>query len=292
MKKLSVFVAVGIFICCAKVQGGSSQMPALEQEAEKYHQKMSEVDKKFPDLKKSRQKERLAAYKKAAGKIKENQWIDAINPPECKYYSTEGICRLLGTRIAPYPEIAHVNTILDYKFPKKLAGSTAQYIVVYSTQKLGYSIRYEDLDQMIKTDVYIYDIPPVPLKIEYILQGELQNAAREITNVYRDVRFETKIEKSNFLLGEQKDFWFFVARLGASKSRPQVTDEKNYSAAMIFAKNQKFIKVRITQINGSRDSFFKNFTQFIEAFEKNIILDSVTRKKKFEKFETYPIVLP
>ena len=38
MKKLSVFIAVGIFICCAKGQGGSSQMLTLKQKAESFPQ--------------------------------------------------------------------------------------------------------------------------------------------------------------------------------------------------------------------------------------------------------------
>ena len=291
MKKSLVFIGIGIFICCIKAQDINKQALTLEQKAEKYHQKMAEDDKKFPALKKSREEARLTAYKKAAEKIRKAQWINAVNPPECKYYSTEGICRLLATKISPYPEIAHVNTSLDYKFPKKLAGYTAQYITVFSSQELGYSIRYTDADQMLKVDVYIYDIPLLPLQTEHILVRELQGAAREIMETYRDVRFETPIEKSRFLLKKQMEFLFFLVQFGDAKHR-QITGVKNYSVAMIFAKNQKFIKVRMTQIGGSRTALGKSFIQFIETFEKNIILDSVTRKKKFEKFETYPIILP
>ena len=38
MKKLSVFIAVEIFICCAKGQGGSPQMFTLEQKVESFPQ--------------------------------------------------------------------------------------------------------------------------------------------------------------------------------------------------------------------------------------------------------------
>lgn len=48
----------------------------------------------------------------------------------------------------------------------------------------------------------------------------------------------------------------------------------------------------MTQPNVDRDSFCKNVTAFIEAVEKNIILGSMTRKKKFKKIETYPVIAP
>ena len=286
MKKIFVLLAGALLICGLKAEVPGSQELSLEQKADKYHETMNEADKKYPANKKLREEARLAAYKKASEKRDENKLITALNPPECKYYSTEGICCWPATIISPYPEIAHVNTLLNFKFPKYLANYTAQGIHVYSQKQLGYSIKYWNTEENVVADVYIYDIPLEPLKHDLIMVREAQRMAQEIIKVHQDVRFITEILKGHFIYGDKTTFWYFIAHLKVSDPASQ------YSGAVIFSKNQKFIKIRISQIHGTLDSFRKCFNEFLGAIDKMIILDSQSRKKKFEKKETFPIILP
>lgn len=292
MKKFLLFAIAGILLCCADAKEQKKPKLTLEQEAEKFHKFSEDADKIAPDTKKRRNKARLEAYQKALTKSVGNQMIQAYNPPECKYYSTEGVCTLLNTVISPYPAIAHVNTLLDFKFPKHLGGFTAYYIQVYSPQKLGYSIKYIAPAANCKADVYIYDMPLVPLKNEEVLIQELQSAAQAIGQMYQDVKFDGGISRANFLYGNKERFFYFVATYRPRESHPQTTGEKYYSGTVIFSKNQKLIKLRITQTKGNQLSFRKCFNGFVGAIDKDVVFDSQNRKKKFKKAETLPIILP
>ena len=67
---------------------------------------------------------------------------------------------------------------------------------------------------------------------------------------------------------------------------------KSYSFALLFAKNQKFIKLRITKGGGDPKGFQNIIEGFMRDFERKVILDSQTRKRKFKKAVTFPIVFP
>ena len=89
--------------------------------------------------------------------------------------------------------------------------------------------------------------------------------------------------------GDKLPFFFFYAQF--EKPNHQHMIEKCQSFAMVFSKNRKFVKLRITQRNGTRESFEKFVEVFLADFDRAIILDSQTRTRKFEKVVVYPVIL-
>ena len=211
----------------------------------------------------------------------------AYNPPECKYYSTEGLYTLPMTLISPYPAIAHVNTVLNYKFPGQLADCKAMFVQVYDTPAAGYSIRYSAPDTYI--DVYIYDIPFFIPGDELLAAIELQGVAKQISMHSKNTVFDKDISEGRFKNGNKLKYFYFYAQL---EGRPlSTTDKKSHTLALVFDKNRKFVKFRITQKNSSRKEFEQFVGRFIDAFDNKVILDSQTRSKKFVREDCYPLFL-
>ena len=260
----------------------------LEKEAEEFQKSMIISDpQKAETWKKSRehvQALRYGYYQKAAAK-NGGRVLQAINPPEFTYYSTEAVCSLPNTQIYPYPKIAHVNTILNFKFPKRLGSSTAQYIMTYKTKELGYSIQYLDQEANAVATIYIYDVPISMLKDEMILVEGLRSVAAEINESYPNVSFDGGILRGNFRDNEHTPFLYFRAQFDSDRFNNQNTLIRCRSYAMLFSKNQKFVKVRITQGGGDAKTMDDFVKRFLRYFDRMVIRDSQTRKQKFENNE-------
>ena len=300
MKALLFFVVAAMLLPFVKAEVQDEQ--ELEKEAEKFQKSMIISDpQKAEAWEKSREQVaayRLECYEKAAKRTTDGRPIEATNPPECTYYSTEGVCTLPNTRITPYPKIAHVNTLLDFKFPKKLGGCVAQYIQVYGTKELGYSIRYAapDLDAdgypQTYADVYIYDMPISMVRADLLAVEQVKLAAAEINNcddIYQNIIFDKNISDGNFENGDKLPYFYFYVQFDAPNHKNVI--EKCQSYTMAFFKNRKFVKFRITQRNGTRESFEKFVNGFLDDFDKKVILDSQIRTRKFENAVVYPFVL-
>ena len=300
MKAFLFFVVAAMLLPWVNAEVQDEQ--ELEKEAEKFQKRMTFSDPKAAAAwKKDREQVaayRLECYEKAAKRTTDGRPIEATNPPECTYYSTEGVCTLPNTRITPYPKIAHVNTVLDFKFPKKLGGCVAQYIQVYGTKELGYSIRYAvpdlDADGYPRTtiDIYIYDMPISMVRADLLAVEQVNMAAAEINScddIYQNIIFDKNINDDNFANGDKLPYFYFYVRF----DRPNHKDviEKCQSYAMVFSKNQKFVKFRITRSGGTRESFEKFVNGFLADFDQKVILDSQTRTRKFENAVVYPFVL-
>ncbi len=298
MKALLFFVVAAMLLPFVKAEEQDER--ELEREAEKFQQRMTFSDpQKAEAWKKSRERVaayRLECYKKVAGQTTDGRPIEATNPPECTYYSTEGVCTLPGTRITPYPKIAHVNTVLDFKFPKKLGGCEAQYIQVYGTKELGYSIRYAapDLDAdgypHTYADVYIYDMPISMVRADLLAVEQINMAAADINSIYQNVIFDENSSDGIFKNGDKLPYFYFYVQFDKPNHKNII--EKCQSYVMVFSKNRKFVKFRITRCGGTRESFEKFVNGFIGDFDPKVILDSQTRTRKFENAVVYPIILP
>ena len=233
----------------------------------------------YDNLKRSANEARLKAYQKVIeSRGEQAQAINAINPPECKYYSTEGLYTLPSTIIAPYPLIAHVNTALDFKFPRLLGNCTGEYVRVYPSPN-GYSIRYSKPN--VKADIYIYDMPFSMYKDEVLICQTLLETANTVRSINPNVIFDSKISLGNFTNGDKSKYFYFYMQYA----------ENDFSYAMIFSKNRKFIKFRISQSGCNKVEFEKFVNAFIADFDKKVILDSQTRTRKFQNAVMYPIVM-
>ena len=279
-----VCLPLGIVQCFAAHTEDKIQ---LEKEYEQQLKRDEDFKKANPEiynkLKQQAQKARLNAYQKAA-EAKPEQSIPAFNPPECKYYSTEGVCTLPRTIITPFPKIAHVNTVLNFKFPKQLGDCVAQYIDVYPKSS-GYTIRYEKKDVII--NIFIYDMPISMYKKELQYVDQLSRTARQIQQLYPNAVLDEKIWENNFADGDK--FLYFYAQF-AEENTSTNSSSNRHSYAMIFSKNQKFIKFRITGAGYDRKSFEQFVNTFIKDFDQNVIVESQSRKRKFDNSIIYPIV--
>lgn len=274
----------------------------LEKEAESFEKSTAFTDPKAIEaLRQRRESVKAARYKYYQQALKQNgdRILKATNPPECKYYSTEGVCSWPNTRISPYPKIAHVNTVLNFRFPAKLGSCTAQNIWTYSPKELGYSIKYEDktANSIAVADIYIYDMPKSdqPVSIfsnDAILTEEIKRVAAGIYQLHPDARFDDNISRGSFEDVDKTYFLCFGVQFDSKNFNKQNTVERCYSFSLLFSKNQKFIKMRITKGGGDPKDFEEFLKGFLADFERKVILDSQTRKRKFEKAETYPIILP
>lgn len=299
MKKFLFLAAAALLTGTALADEQADAELQLEKEAEAFEKSAVSTDPKAIEaLKWRREWTKANRYKYYQQALKKNgdRILEAMNPPECKYYSTEGVCALLNTKISPYPKIAHVNTILNYKFPRKLGGCTAQSITVYPSKDLGYSIKYIDEASNTYADVYVYDMPksdgPVSIfSIDAILTEEVRRVAAAY-KIYRNVRFDENISRGYFRDSDKTYFLCFGAEFDAPFFNKQNKEERCYSFSLLFSKNQKFVKLRITKSGGDPKDFDKFLKAFLADFERKVILDSQTRKRKFEKAETYPIILP
>ena len=234
--------------------------------------------------------DRHKSYREVAQKNR-NGVIPATNPPECTYYSTEGICGFPRTMITPYPRIAHVNTVLDFRFPRKLAGFEARYIMVYPAKELGYSIKYIDPESQTVADIYIYDLPASAEGEEAVLVRELRNVAAGINATHRNVRLDEKFRTGHFLTGEKNAFLFFLAEFDSGNFNDRNEVVKCQSFTLLSAKNRKFLKMRLTRSGDDRKVFTDVVNGFLNAFDQRVILDSQTRTRKFEPTETPPVVV-
>jgi len=116
--------------------------------------------------------------------------------------------------------------------------------------------------------------------------------AGEIYQRYPDVRVGKKLSRGCFKDCGQMLFLCFGVEFESEYFNKRHTMMKSYSFALLFAKNQKFIKLRITKGGGDPKDFQNIIKDFMRDFERKVILDSQTRKRKFEKALTYPIILP
>ena len=297
MKKF-LFSAAAAMLAGSMMAGDqSAQELQLEKEAEAFEKSTVSTDPKAVEALKQRREwvkaNRYKSYQEAIKK-KSGLFLSAMNPPECKYYSTEGVCSLPNLQISPYPLIAHVNTALNFKFPKKLGSSTAQYILTYSR---SYSIKYVDDATNTVADIYVYDMPKSnrPVSVfsnDAILADETKRVAADIYHVHPDARFDEEITSGRFNDASKTLFLCFGVEHGANGFYKQKTVTQCYSFTLLFAKNSMIVKMRITKGGGDPKDFDKFLKDFLADFERKVILDSQTRKRKFEKAETYPIIFP
>lgn len=236
---------------------------------------------------KDNNKTRLEAYTNAR---KYYYQIQTHNPPECVDYSTEGVCSLPNTDINGFPNKGHVNTILNYKFPKNIANYTAKYIVVYNTEYLGYSIKYESAESDVIIDIYIYG-PSTATEIdEAFLKEHTQQVALDVKTVSPNAVFEKNYIIESFKNDANIKYYGFFASIYPSWFDMENKKGNSETFALLFSKNGKIIKFRITQKNSEKESFKKLVNEFIETFDNEVILDSKTRKEKFEPTIVYPII--
>ena len=270
----------------------------LEKEAEEYQRRIPpwrSDQKSISGWQKIKEHTCAARYEAYTDAVKKYRGlpIPALNPSECEYYSTEGVCCLPNTTISPYPKIAHVNTVLDFKFPCQLGEFSAKYINVYPSEEYGYSIRYSGPSEKIFADLYIYNIPAAVRNKDNFLEEELLSVADEINAVRQNAQFDEGISLGNFGNREKTLFLYFYATFDTpelSEERKEIT--RSHSFSMLFSKNQKFIKLRITQGGGTRETMMDLVYGFVADFDQRVVCDSQTREQKFEKSETPPIVLP
>ena len=300
MKKFLFLAAVAMLAGYTSADEQTAQEIQLEKEAEAFERSTAFTDPKAIEaLRQRRESVKATRYKYYQQALKKNgdRILEAMNPPECKYYSTEGVCSWPNTRISPYPKIAHVNTVLNFKFPNQLSSCKAQSITVYQMEQLGYSIKYVDDAADIFADIYVYDMPQSDspesiFRNDAILTEELKRVAGEIYQRYPDVRVGKKLSRGCFKDCGQMLFLCFGVEFESEYFNKRHTMMKSYSFALLFAKNQKFIKLRITKGGGDPKDFQNIIKDFMRDFERKVILDSQTRKRKFEKALTYPIILP
>lgn len=240
-----------------------------------------------PKTLKKNNKERLEAYKNAR---KYYSQIYTDNPPECVDYSTEGVCSLPNTYINGFPNKGHVNTILNYKFPKNIANYTAKFIFVYNTECLGYSIKYESAESDVIIDISIYG-PSTATEIdEAFLKEHTQQIALGVKTVSPNAVFENNYIIESFKNDANIKCYGFFASIYPSMFDMENKKRNSETFALLFSKNGKIIKFRITENNSEKESFKKLVNEFIETFDKEVILDSKTRKEKFEPTIIYPVI--
>ena len=296
MKKfMFLAAAAALTFGAAAADGSNDEELKLEQEFAREEKSMAELLKNeksaaaWKENRKAVYKLRYEDYRKAAQKDP-NGIIQAINPPECTYYSTEGVCILPRTMITPYPKIAHVNTVLDFRFPRKLAGFEARGMMVYPTKELGYSIKYIDPGTKAVADIYIYDLPAGAGDEKAALVQELRNVAAGINASYRNARLDERFYNGKFRCGEKNAFIFFFAEFDSPGFNEKHEIAKCQSFSLLLTKNGKILKIRITRSNVDRKSFAHVVNDFLGVFDQKVILDSQTRTRKFKRAEIPPIV--
>ena len=181
----------GLMMVSGAVYGTEQSRAQLEKEYERDQAEVEKLKSEKPEvyfkLVESSNKNRLEAYKnvKATASWKP---IEAMNPPECKYYSTEGVCAFPRTRVSPYPKIAHVNTGTELMFPAKIGSWTAQDIQVFDVKTAGYSIRYYDPERACHVDIFIYDRPFDMKKDIEVLMLEIISVAKQLYQHYTNTK--------------------------------------------------------------------------------------------------------
>ncbi|MBP5531531.1 MAG: hypothetical protein J6Y54_05835 [Lentisphaeria bacterium] len=296
MKKF-LFIAAAIVLAfgTAAANGPDAEELKLEQEFAREEKSMAEMLKNersaaaWKESRKAAYKLRYEDYRKAAQK-NPGGVIQAINPPDCAYYSTEGVCILPRTMITPYPKIAHVNTVLDFRFPRRLAGFEARGIMVYPTKEMGYSIKYIDPETKTVADIYIYDLPADAGDEKAALVRELRNVAGGISASYRNARIDERFREGKFRHGEKIAFIFFFAGFDSPGFNDKHELAKCQSFTLLTAKNGKILKMRITRSGDDRDALTNVVNGFLGAFDQKVILDSQTRTRKFERADIPPVL--
>lgn len=297
------FIAVVVLLFTVNTIQGAENTSAKEQDEqllkmEQEYLRLQEFEeslKKDPAAYEAYQKQRqeahqarINAYEKAVEAMGNNlRMIQAINPIEGKYYSTEGLYTFPFTVIAPYPEIAHVNTVLNYKFPKRLGNTMAQFVQVYNPES-GYSIRYYAPNTYI--DIFIYDVPSSVKKEDALIIDQLLQVSKTMWRTYKSVKIEDVLLYSFKGDDKLRGLGFFAQFESANFDFSG--EMKTYQSwAMVFIKKQKFIKFRITQICSNQKKFAEFINFFMHEFDKNVILDSVTRTQKFTDKIVPPIIM-
>ena len=298
MKKLLLLATATVLtFAVSAADGRSDEELRLEQEferEEKFSAEMLKNERSAAAWKENRKvtyQARYEGYLKAALQNR-NGDIPAMNPPDCTYYSTEGVCILPRTTITPYPKIAHVNTVLDFRFPRRLAGFEARGISVYPTKELGYSIKYIDPKTHTVADIYIYDLPANAGTGDDVLVRELGNVAGEINACHRNVHLDEECSKAHFEYGEKNAFLFFFAEFDSPGFNEKRELVKCQSFTMLMAKKGKFLKIRITRSGDDREALTPIVNNFLTDFDRKVILDSQTRTRKFERVDIPPMVYP
>ena len=277
----------GLMMVSGAVYGTEQSRAQLEKEYERYQQEVEKLKSQNPavyfKLVESRNKKRMENYKYIRATARWGR-INAQNPPECKYYSTEGVCVFPFTFISPYPKIAHVNTVTELMFPPKIGSWTAQGIQVYDTGKAGYSIRYYDQARLCHVDVFIYDSPPSKKKDIEVLTLEIISVAKQLYQSYTNTKLDNDITFGKIDNNPEYCASFF--------GQYQFPDGRKCDTfALVFLRNQKFVKIRISQEGMNRPEFEKTVRDFMEGFNKNVLLDSKRNNRKFTNdIPTYPII--
>lgn len=247
-----------------------------------------EVNGNIENIKEINEK-RLEAYNNAKNQ-NGRYFISANNPPECADYSTEGICSLLNTRINGFPKNGHINTILNYKFPNTIGDYTAKCIYVYSPRELGYSIKYINNKSEITLDIYVYDPTGTDIVDETYLKRHTESLAEGIIAVHQNVTFDKNYIIENFENDSGLKYYGFYASFYSNHFNLENKMKECQTFTMLFTNNKKLIKFRITQNDAKKEAFKKLVNEFIKTFDKEVILDSKTRKEKFEPTIIYPII--
>ena len=277
----------GLMMVSGAVYGTEQSRAQLEKEYERDQAEVEKLKSQNPavyfKLVESRNKKRMENYKYIRATARWGR-INAQNPPECKYYSTEGVCVFPFTFISPYPKIAHVNTVTELMFPPKIGSWTAQGIQVYDTGKAGYSIRYYDQARLCHVDVFIYDSPPSKKKDIEVLTLEIISVAKQLYQSYTNTKLDNDIT-----FGKIDNNPEYCASFLGQYQFPD--GRKCDTFALVFLRNQKFVKIRISQEGMNRSAFEKTVRDFMEGFNKNVLLDSKRNNRKFTNdIPTYPII--
>jgi hypothetical protein len=231
---------------------------------------------------------RYEAYRKAKKKAK-GKLIFATNPPECKEYSTEGVCSLLNIEVSPYPEIAHVNTVLNFKFPKKLANCEAQSINTFDEKALGYDIEYKAPNT--KADIYIYDIPLLQKADEAFMTNLAIDIALGVRDINPNAIFDKEILKKHFDSDNELTYYAFFAEYFSTAFNDEKSLKKCHTFVIVFSKNKKIVELRVTQSDCERKAFSQFIDNFVTEFDKEVILESKLRQEKFECKIVHPIII-
>ena len=278
----------GLMMVSGAVYGTEQSRAQLEKEYERDQAEVEKLKSQNPavyfKLVENRNQKRMENYKNIRATARWGR-INAQNPPECKYYSTEGVCVFPFTFISPYPKIAHVNTVTELMFPPKIGSWTAQGIQVYDAGKAGYSIRYYDPERSCHVDIFIYD-RPFDMKSELaVLNDEIIAVAKEIYQSYENAKFDKSVSSGKFADSSE----LYVSFFGQYRSRKNGVNYDTF--ALVFLRNQKFVKIRISQEGMNRPAFEKTVRDFMAAFDKEVLLYSKRNNKTFtDDTPTYPII--
>ncbi|MBQ9337961.1 MAG: hypothetical protein IJS14_11770 [Lentisphaeria bacterium] len=267
MKKILFLMAASMLVGTTMADEQSDAELQLEKEAEAFEKSTAFTDPKAIEaLRQRRESVKAARYQNYQKAMEKNggRTLEAMNPPECKYYSTEGVCSLLNTRISPYPKIAHVNTVLNFRFPKKLGSSTAQYISVYPRKESGYDLKYIDDAANIVADIYVYDMPKTDSPVSVfnnnaILNDEIKRVVWEISQLHPKARFDEEITHACFKDDSKTRFVCFGAEYDSASFDKHNKIEKCYSFALLFAKKTEVLQNSFHQAR-RRSAEFRKIT--------------------------------